>query len=154
MKCLLACTSFCFFATLFSCTRPYGIIDDGRCSSYGPISVFKPKKDYTNNVPVHLSSDKKSLISYPGREAIQRPVQLVNGYYYSTNPGNAYLSITIDQYMDTNNHYSSDQLINYVIDTDPFSEYYNICICSGATRDTASLNRIIRHDSLGKCNSH
>lgn len=121
------------------------------CLSTGPIIVYKTKKDYSNNVPVQLTADKKSLISYPGRGDIRKPVLLANGYYSGVS-GNAYLSITLDEYADTNNKYPSDELMKYVIDADPFTEWYNVCPCAYVVgRDTTSLNRIIRHDSLGKC---
>ncbi len=149
---------FCIgaFITIASCyKKPHRAGGDDICETTGPIVVYKTKKDYSNNVSVQLSADKKTVTAYPGSFEVHKPIPLANGYYLQTTLGNAFLSITLDQYADTNNNYPHDQLIEYVIDPDPFTEFYEVCPCAMvAGRDTFSLNRLILHDSLSKCNRH
>ena len=117
----------------------------------GPVEVYKTKKDYSNNISVLVSPDGKSILAYPGPSdaAIQRPRQLANGYYLKWMVGYSFTDITFDQYLDPNNHYTPADLLNHVIDNDPFTELYQCCNCS--SRDTASLNNLIRNNQLGKC---
>lgn len=140
---VLAC-----LATAVSCVKspPIG---GSRCSSQGPVVVYKTKKDYSKNISVRLSDDKKSILAYPGRRDGLKPIMLADGYYLKNMVGNTFLSIDIDEYADTNNHYPFDQLMNYIIDDDPFISSYECC--DYASRDTAELNRIIRNNELDKC---
>ena len=139
-----------------SCIKtPHRAGGDDICETTGPIVVYKTKKDYSNNVSIQLSADKKTITAYPGPTEVHKPAPLVNGYYCAKMFGNAFLSITIDQYADSNNKYPFDQLMKYVIDTDPFTEYYEVCPCAAVVgRDSVSLSRLILHDSLGKCARH
>lgn len=118
----------------------------------GPVEVFKTKQNYYyNNITVLLSSDGKSVLAYPGPQdaAIQKPVPLANGYYEKRMTGFSYTDITFDQYLNPANSYTPADLLNHVIDNDPFSELYECCNVSG--RDTASLNNLIRNNQLSKC---
>lgn len=144
-----------FIAAVSCYKKPQRTGGNEICETTSPIVVYKTKKDYSNNVSVQLSGDKKVVTAYPGPAEVHQPIQLANGYYLQTTLGNAFLSITRDQYADSNNKYPTDKLINYVIDADPFTEYYEVCPCAMvAGRDTASLNRLILHDSLSQCNRH
>ena len=132
-----------------ACKKPAKYPGGGICETRGPVVVYKTRNDYSDNVSVQLSADKKTITAYPAPADVHSPGLLVNGYNLQYMLGNAFLSITIEQYRDSSSKYPFDQLMNYLIDSDPFTEYYELCECSG--RDTFSLNNLIRHDSLGKC---
>jgi hypothetical protein len=126
-------------------------IGTGPCDANGPVVVYKTRNDYSNNISVQLAGDKKTITAYPGTfdAPSQKPVALANGYYLQKMVGNAFTSVTFDQYLDTNNHYTVADLASHVIDTDPFTEVYNCCILTRP--DTGYLDNLIRSNQLTKC---
>jgi len=137
---------------LYSCENKKAPCPCENSNDSDPVVIYKTRNDYSNNVSVLLSDDKKSIIAYPAPTdvAYQKPVKLINGYYLKRMVGNAFLSITIDDYMNSNFNYSPDDLIKYVIDADPFLEIYNCSKCLSTT-DVTTLNDWIRNNKLGKC---
>jgi len=123
----------------------------GPCEVSGPVIVYKTKVDYLNNVTVQLSKDGKEITARPGPTDVinQRPLQLANGYLLKRMVGDAYLSVTIDEYADPSFDWESKDLIQYVIDKDPYLEKYECCECTG--KDTALINILILEDRLGEC---
>jgi len=118
----------------------------------GPMIIYKTKKDYSDKVSIVLSPDKKEIIAYPGPTDVvhQKPVQLANGYYMQRMPGNAFLSLTIDEYMNAENPFAPEQLFGYVIDKKPYREKYECCHVLH-NRDTATVNQFIRDGRLRQC---
>jgi hypothetical protein len=136
---------------IFLCPSCEWILKPGVCDATGPVIVYKTKKDYSENISVQLSKDGKSITAYPGPSDAQhqRPIQLANGYLLKRMVGDAFLSITFEEYTDTTKDWSNIDLIEYVIDTDPYLEKYECCECTG--RDTAIINNLIRENRLGEC---
>ena len=98
------------------------------------VIVYKMRKDYSQNVPVMLSNDKKTIVSYPhprdvytnGKLAI--PTQLKNGYWLDNRgiSGNvAFLSYTYEEYAALNNVPSIDILYKKIVDKDPITEMWD-----------------------------
>jgi len=123
----------------------------GPCDASGPVIVYKTIKDYSNYISVTLSDDGERITAYPGPSDTehQRPIELVDGYYLKRMVGNAFLSITFDEYTDTAKNWTTADLVNYVIDADPFLEIYECCECTGG--DTAKINKLIRENRLDEC---
>ena len=123
-----------------------------KCDTTGPVIIYKTRNDYSNNISVQLSDDKNRVTAFPGAgDAVhQRPDKLVNGYYRKKMAGNAFLSITFDEYISNPDKYPSTALINYVIDTDPFIEEYECCECLKQF-DTVSINSWIKAGNLNLC---
>jgi hypothetical protein len=123
----------------------------GPCDSSGPIIVYKTRQDYSNNITVQLSKDHRRITSTPGQAdaAHQRPIQLANGYLLKRMNGDAVLSLTYDEFINSAKSYTSAELLTMVIDTDPYLEKYECCKCTG--QDTAKINDLIRNNLLGKC---
>lgn len=121
------------------------------CDASGPVIVYKTKQDYSNNITVQLSKDHKSLTCTPGPAdaANQRPIKLANGYLLKRMCGDAVLSLTIDEFIISTKSYSNSELLNMVIETDPYLEKYECCECTG--NDTAKINDLIRKNLLIKC---
>lgn len=123
----------------------------GPCNASGPVIIYKTKNDYLNNVTVLLSKDKKSIVARPGQRDIlrQRPLELANGYLLKRMVGDAYLSLTIEEYAELGFDNDSPDLINLVIDTDPYLEKYECCECTGI--DTTLINNLILEGRLDEC---
>ena len=127
------------------------IFRPGPCDASGPVIVYKTKNDYFNNVTVQVSRDKKNITARPGQEDAlrQRPLVLANRYLLKRMVGDAYLSVTIEEYADPEFDWDSPNLIEYVIDTDPYLEKYECCECTG--NDTVRINILIKEDRLEEC---
>ena len=135
---------------VFSCDW---IFKPGPCDASGPVIVYKTKGDYHDKLSIQLSNDKRKVTCYPGKADAehQKPVQLANGYLLKRMCGNAFLSISIDEYVNSSQNYSSGDLLNLVIDSDPYTEKYECCECTQG--DTATINQLIRENLLSKCDN-
>jgi hypothetical protein len=121
-----------------------------------PVIIYKTAKDYSKNIPVNLSPDRKSLVSYPDIRDIYYagklayPTVLAGGYLLDNRgvgPNVAFLDYTYEQYQSLGETPSADELLKHVIDTDPLTELYS-CKCN---RDTAYLNKLISTGGLINC---
>ena len=63
--------------------------------------------------------------------------------------GDTFLSITIDEYVNSSQSFTPTDFLNMVIDSDPYTEKYECCECTG--KDTAKINDLIRTNQLTKC---
>jgi len=123
----------------------------GPAAHNAPVVVYKTRKDYRDLVTVQLSADGRTITAFPAPydAAGQKPIQLENGYLLKRMVGDAYLSLTIDEYAGAGHIYSKEGLLRLVIDRDPYLEKYD---CSGCTAmDTASINALIREGGLVNC---
>jgi hypothetical protein len=137
---------FCFCA---SC----GFHMSGPSAATGSVVVYKTKKDYRNHVSVQLSADGLTITAYPGPSDVlaQKPIELAEGYLLKRMIGDAYLSLSIDEYASTSHSYSVEDLLALVIDKDPYLEKYDCSACTAM--DTASINLLIREKKLPDCKS-
>jgi len=145
-------TPLIFSALLFSfasCGVPIQKPDSAR----EPVVVYKTKKDYRNHVSVQLSADGNTITAYPGPSDVlaQKPIELAEGYLLKRMIGDAYLSLSIDEYASTSHSYSVEDLLALVIDKDPYLEKYDCSACTAM--DTASINILIREKKLPDCKS-
>jgi len=127
--------------------------NSGCCSSTGPIQIYKTTKDYSNNVFIQVSDDRKTVTAFSDNVDVDqlRPVELANGYLQKRMVGNAVLSITIDDYCSLDNEPSIAEMLNMVIDYEPYSEFYECCqLCLS---DTMEINNVIRENKLCNCGS-
>jgi len=118
-----------------------------------PVVVYKTKKDYRNQVSVQLSADRKSITAYPAPSDVlfQKPFELADGYLLKRMVGNAFLSLSIEDYAGSTHKYTADELLELVVDIDPYQEIYDCSLCTRG--DTASINLLIREKKLRKCKS-
>jgi hypothetical protein len=121
-----------------------------------PVIIYKTKADYSKNIPVNLSDDKKFITSYPDIKDIYYagelayPTLLAQGYLLDNRgigPTVAFLDYTYEQYRELGQTPAADELMKHIIDADPLLELYS-CSCK---RDTGILNDMILHDRLSEC---
>jgi hypothetical protein len=122
-----------------------------------PTIVYKTKSDYSKNVPVILSDDKTTIVSYPHPNDINVgnsfpfPTQLNNGYLLDNrgiNPNVAYLKLTYEEYSKLQNPLSLKEMYDQIIDKNPVTE---MCDCGNQkafTNLTDQLNRLITDKKL------
>lgn len=122
------------------------------------IWIYKMVNDYSQNVPVELSSDKTIIVSHSLNISTQWPVSLSNGYYLngSMGPNTGYLSFSIKEYNNLETLPSKDSLYKLLVDKDPFIEFYQLNDDRGIFMnengylgfDTVLLNSIINNRRL------
>jgi uncharacterized protein YcfL len=123
------------------------------------VIIYKMKKDYSNNVPVTLSADKKTIVSYPhprdvytnGKLAV--PTQLKKGYWLDNrgiNENVAFLSYTYEEYAALSNVPDLNTLYEKIIDKDPIKEMW-LCGSRYSYNDIVNeLNEVITNKELEK----
>ncbi len=113
-----------------------------------PVIIYKTKNDYYNNVPVGLSADKTSIISYPDihdtyfNGDLAYPTKLANGYLLDNRgigPNSAFTVYSYTEYSQLEQTPTPDILIRMILDNDPFTELYQV----NCSRDTSEINKII-----------
>lgn len=121
------------------------------------VIVYKMRKDYSQNVPVILSSDKKTIVSYPhprdvytnGKLAV--PTPLKNGYWLDNrgiSANVAFLSYTYEEYAALQSVPSIETLYKKIVDKDPVTEMWD-CGHRHNYRDLVNdLNEIIVNNKM------
>lgn len=126
----------------------------------GPhILVYKTKSDYNNLVPVLLSEDKKTLISYPAPSDLkkgdryQTPTLLHKNFLLDNrgiSENVAFLNLTFEQYSTQKESYTLDELYSLIQDKDPLVELYDCGIRDQSKDLQGLLNNLIDEGSLEK----
>lgn len=121
--------------------------------------VYKMKKDYSQCVPVILSDDKKTIVSYPhprdvytnGKLAL--PTPLNNGYWLDNrgiSENVAFLSYTYEEYAQLTDAPDLNTLYTKIIDKDPILEMWS-CGRRHTYNDIVSeLNELIANKEFDK----
>ncbi len=113
-----------------------------------PVIIYKTTKDYYKNVPVAMSEDKSSIVSYPditdvfyqGEPAY--PTRLAGGYLLDNRGigiNSAFIKYTYEEYSRLSATPSPETLYNLIIDKNPFTEIY-LLTCK---KDTSEINKLI-----------
>jgi hypothetical protein len=113
-----------------------------------------------NNVPVMLSNDRSSIVSYPDRKDLYYkgdlayPTRLHDGFLLDNRgigANVAFLSLTYETYSKLDRTPSLPELINLIIDKDPLTEMYQ-CGNRGQYSDPEKdLNDIIDARKFESC---
>ena len=124
----------------------------------GPhVIVYKTESDYYNLVPIQLSNNKLSIVSYPSqidllKNGVYRlPTKLHNGYLLDNKgigANTAFLKYTYQEYVNFDSIPQLDSLYNNIIEKKPFIEIYD-CGLEIAFKDKINqLNSIIDENKL------
>jgi hypothetical protein len=114
--------------------------------------IYKTRADYSQLVPVTLSEDKKSVVSYPdvkdvyyqGKLAI--PVLLHNGWLLDNrgiNKDVAFISLTYNEYAKKDKTPDANELFSLIIDKDPLTNMYECGLRSDYQDIENDLNELI-----------
>ena len=112
-----------------------------------PVVVYKTTKDYSKNVAVTLSEDKKKIVSYPAPSDVSArsyPTALHKGYWLDNrgiSSNTAFLSITYEEYAKLKKSPNLEELYSMIVDKNPIKRMY-ICGCGGAI--ASELNALIK----------
>ena len=120
--------------------------------------VYKTKKDYSNNVPVILSADRHSIVSYPDPATFKNadhylPTKLKGGYLLDNrgiNTNVAYLKLTYAQYAALPKALPAETMMKMIIDKHPLKEMCNCGSRYAFNNVTNSLDSIIKTGKLRK----
>jgi hypothetical protein len=118
-----------------------------------PVLIYKTKEDFNDKVPIMLSADGKSIVSYPdirdvyfGGE-LAYPTALANGYLLDNRGiglNVAFMDYTYEQYSKLEQTPTPEELIKHIIEKDPLLELFS-CVC---VKDTNYLNQKISEGDL------
>ena len=104
------------------------------------VIIYQTTRDYSKNVPVILSEDKKSIESYPGikdvyiGEKLAYPTSLAKGFWLDNRGINqhvAFLTITYEEYAKLPQTPSAEELIKMVLDDSSL-----VCMYKGNARES------------------
>jgi len=122
-----------------------------------PTIIYKTKADYFKLVPVGISQDKKSIVSYPNMTDVlpnNYPIKLNKGYLFgnvSVNSG--FLKLTMEEYSVLKELPSPEKLYDLLMDDDPFLEMYDCGSRSEFKELEKELNQVIDDGDLAsRCN--
>jgi hypothetical protein len=114
--------------------------------------IYKTNYDYTNLVPVTLSDDKKSIVSYPGVKDIYyqgklaTPTLLHNGWLLDNRGINlnvAFIRLTYEEYAKKEKAPDAEELYSLIIDKNPLTSMYECGLRSDYQDIENDLNKLI-----------
>jgi len=119
--------------------------------------IYQTKEDYSKLVPVTLSDDKMSIVSYPDIKdvyyngSLAYPIRLHKGYWLDNrgiNKNIAFLKLTYEEYSKLPVTPSPDELIKMILETDPITIMYSCGQRSSYTEIEKELNTKIDSDDF------
>ena len=124
-----------------------------------PVMVYKTKADYNKLVPVILSDDKTTIVSYPhpndirSGNSFQFPDPLHDGYLLDNRgigKNVAFLKLSYEEYANLESVPDLKQLFELIIDKDPLTELCNCGLKTAFTDEQAQLNELIDANKMRK----
>lgn len=137
MKNYFALLFFICVALTFSSCKTNKTVQKEASTAYatGPqVIIYKTTENYFMHVPVVLSQDKKSIVSYPAPGDVYYngdlafPVKLEDGFLLDRRgvaPESGFLSWTYYEYSRFEKTPSPSELLNKMLDSDPFTIMYD-----------------------------
>ncbi len=136
---------------MFSCNTSK--ISQKPVAALAPVIIYKTKADYSHLVPVTLNETGDKVVSYPAPSDLYSngilaiPVQLDKGYLLDirgVHPHTAFTSYTYENYSQLESAPSVQDLLNSIVDPDPFEELYDCGNRSQFENMEKDLNKLIR----------
>ncbi len=146
-------------ALLFSCKtkQPVAATKGKPIYAPAPVIVYKTKLDYSQHVPVTLTDDKKSIVSYPATSDVYfggdlaYPVRLEDGYFLDRrgiDANSAFTKWTYYEYSRLPKTPSQEEIMLGLLETDPFTEIWDLGSRGAFTDLENDLNKIIKNGKL------
>lgn len=123
------------------------------------VLVYKAKAKYRDLVPVQLSSDRKSIVSYPAPSDVTTgsgfllPVALHNGYWLDkigVGPNTAYLKYNYKEYSRLKMMPPVEELYKMIVDKAPITEICDCGVRNAKNTSVKYLNSLIDKKLLKK----
>lgn len=121
------------------------------------VFIYKTKNNYFENVPVILSENKNTIASYPHPsdliigDSLRLPTHLKNGFLLDNkgiNVNTAFLKMTYSEYSKLVEVPSIKQMMEMIIDNDPFSEIYDCGFYTDYKDISQEINLKIESNSM------
>ena len=122
-----------------------------------PVLVYKTNRDYNNLVPILLSDDGKTIISYPHPNDLKvgsgysLPTILSDGYLIDNRGigrNVAFLSISYEEYSKLKNAPSIEEIYKLIIDKKPLVELCNCGTKANFINIEKEINYMIENNKL------
>jgi hypothetical protein len=113
------------------------------------VIIYQTRADYSQLVPIILSADKKSVVSYPDirdiytNGSLAYPTQLKSGYFLDNrgiNPDVAFIKLKYEEYAALPKTPLADELLKMVVDADPIKKMYACGLRNSYSNLTEELN--------------
>jgi hypothetical protein len=134
--------------------------DPGEVSYVGEQAiVYKTKKDYRKNVPVKMNDEKTKIVAYPSpkdlfyKDKLAFPIALKNGYLLDNrgvSKNSVFIDMTYGDYSKLDQAPLLSDMLNMVIDKNPFIEIYSLGSRARFKDEVKEINEIIERGGLKK----
>ncbi|MFZ4568049.1 MAG: hypothetical protein ACOYND_03345 [Bacteroidota bacterium] len=114
-----------------------------------PLVIYKTTRDYSKNIPIIMSEDKKEILSYPDPLDLQAnmpnkatPIHLHKGYLLDRrgiNKNVAFLRYTYSKYSKLKKPLTISEMYTNIIDSNPLTEFY---LCNSLSYQNNIENKI------------
>lgn len=137
--------------------QPAVISTANSVAANAPVMIYKTRADYTLHVPVTMTQDRKSVASYPAPSDVfyagdlAIPVKLEDGFFLDrrgVNELSAFTKWTYYEYSRLQKTPTQAEIMNMLLDTDPFTEMYFCGKRSDFNNLVEDLNKIIKKGKL------
>lgn len=121
------------------------------------VIIYQTKADYSQKVPIILSADKKTVVSYPDIKdvylngVLAYPTPLKNDFFLDNrgiNPDVAFIKLSYEEYASLPKTPTAAELLKMVIDTDPIRKMYACGLRNSYVNLTDELNAKIETGSF------
>lgn len=156
---LISCLtiSFCFLTCQSGKNTKSSPMENSARVPSPPTIVYKTRGDYFKLVPVILSEDRSRIVSFPHFSDLMidgkftYPSPLEEGYLLDNrgiNTRAAFLKFSYEDYYNMDNIPDAERLMNYILDDNPFLEFYNLGPRGRFTDPVNQINEMIRNGEL------
>ncbi len=136
---MIKVVSFTLIFSLVSCSNSKKILknqtaEESNMGNAPSVIVYKTKKNYIQNVPIILSKNKETILSYPSpkdlisQESYLYPIKLKKGYLLDKkgiNTQTAFLNMNYLSYSRLLKSPNVNELYKLILDKDPMLEIYD-----------------------------
>lgn len=121
-------------------------------NTLAPLIIYKTTKDYSKNLPLVMNDAKDKIVSYPDvsdvskRGEITTAIQLREKFLldeFGLSKNSVYTSYTYEEYAKLKETPRIEELMNSIIDKEPFTAMYN-CGIRNNFKTTKELNGFIK----------
>jgi hypothetical protein len=145
-----------FLFAAFGCKQKGLLVTPDFKTPGPPAIVYQTKKDYSNLVPVILSADKKTIVSYPSPSDIQnlpKPSRLQKNWFLDNRgitENVAFVNMTWEEYAKLKEAPMPAELMEKLIDSDPLEKMCNCGLRKAFSNPENQINELIKSNQLTK----